>query len=168
MDLLIHSPTAESELPVFYIDGQSIGNERKGQPREARIAIAYREGPDANFELHWQKVGDRTNNEAEYYALLKALSIIYSKWAEPNHGTIPRSFGPVKIYSDSELIVKQVNGEYEVRDPKLLDLWRKAMALKERMGAVSLEWIPREENYAGQWLERRWKGGKVEVVQEKS
>jgi len=38
--------------------------------------------------------------------------------------------------------------------------------LMKKMSAVKLEWIPREENYAGQWLEDRWKGGKLEVVKD--
>jgi len=153
---------------VFYIDGQSVGNEQKGQPRKARVAVVYREGPASDFRLHWQDIGDKTNNEAEYHALLKALSIIALKWVDPSNGTIPRNIGPIKIYSDSELVVKQVNGDYEVKDPKLKELHTKALALKQRMEPISLEWIRRDENYAGQWLEGEWKGGRVEVIEEKS
>ncbi len=155
-------------MPVFYVDGQSIGNEQKGQPRNARIAVAYREGTDSNFKLHWQDIGDKTNNEAEYRALLKALAIIDSKWPNPNREKPSQTRGPIKIYSDSKLMVNQVNGAYEVKDAKLLDLWREASELKRRIGTVSVEWIPREENYAGQWLEGSWRGGQVIVIREKS
>ena len=155
-------------MPVFYVDGQSIGNEQKGEPRKARIAIAYKEEPDSDFKLHWQDIGDKTNNEAEYHALLKALSIIDSKWIGPNRGKPAQTTGPLVIYSDSELMVNQVNGKYEVKDAKLRDLWRKANEVKQRIGSISVEWISREENYAGQWLEGTWKGGKVTVIHERS
>ncbi len=155
-------------MPVFYVDGQSVGNEQKGQPRKARIAVAYKEELDSGFKLHWKDVGDRTNNEAEYYALLKALSLIESNWLGPNREKLPQSAGPFRVYSDSELIVNQVKGKYEVKDSKLRDLWKEVNELRHRIGSVSVEWIPREQNYAGQWLEGSWKGGKVTVIQDKS
>jgi ribonuclease HI len=65
-------------------------------------------------------------------------------------------------------MVKQVNGKYEVKDAKLRDLWSEVSELRKKVGHVSVEWIPREENYAGQWLEGSWKGGKVTVIREKS
>jgi len=36
----------------------------------------------------------------------------------------------------------------------------------KKLGSVKLEWVQREGNYAGQWLEERWKGGKLEVVKD--
>ncbi len=155
-------------MPVFYVDGQSIGNEQKGQPRKARIAVTYREEPDSDFKLHWQDVGDKTNNEAEYHALLKALSIIESKWLTRDKGRLPQTTAPFRVYSDSKLMVNQVNGDYEVKDAKLRDLWREVNKLRQRIGSISVEWIPREENYAGQWLEGSWRGGRVTVTQERA
>ena len=155
-------------MPVFYVDGQSIGNEQKGQPRRAKIAVAYREESASDFKLYWQDIGDKTNNEAEYHALLKALSIIDSKWPSPNKERVSQTIGPLRIYSDSKLMVNQVNGKYEVKDAKLRDLWREVNELRQRIGTIYVEWIPREENYAGQWLEGSWKGGKVTVIREKS
>jgi len=38
--------------------------------------------------------------------------------------------------------------------------------LMKKLGSVKLEWVSREGNYAGQWLEERWKGGKLEVVKD--
>src|SRR6266480_3735074 len=124
----------ECRLPVFYVDGQSMGNEQKTLPRRAKIVVAYKEKPNSAFQIRWEEIGDRTNNEAEYIALLKALGIIESKWG--------------------------------VTDVKLRQLCENVKGLMKKMSAVKLEWIPREENYAGQWLEDRWKGGKVEVVKD--
>lgn len=153
-------------MPVFYIDGQSLGNQQKGQPRQAKIAVAFKEKPNSGFELHWEQIGDRTNNEAEYYALLKALNMIQAQWAPAEEGASRRGIEPIKVHSDSLLIVNQVKGAYEVTDARLRQLCESVKALMKRMSFVKLEWIPREENYAGQWLEERWKGGKLEVVQD--
>jgi ribonuclease HI len=155
----------ECRLPVFYVDGQSVGNEQKTQPRHAKIVVAYKEKPNSAFQIRWEEIGDRTNNEAEYIALLKALSIIESKWGVTREAS-GKGAEPIKIHSDSMLIVNQVKGSYEVTDVKLRQLCENVKGLMKKMSAVKLEWIPREENYAGQWLEDRWKGGKVEVVKD--
>src|SRR5438034_475646 len=92
-------------MPDFYIDGQSLGNQQRGQPRRAKIAVAFKEKPTAGFELHWEEIGDRTNNEAEYYALIKALNMIQEKWPELGAAATRKGVEPVMIYSDSLLIV---------------------------------------------------------------
>jgi ribonuclease HI len=134
-------------MPVYYIDGQSQGNEQNSLPRKAKIAIAYAESGTVDhgkFRIYWQSIGDRTNNEAEYYALLKALELI--------------------VRSDSKLVVNQVNGEWRVEDEKLIDLSEKARDLIKNIGSVRLEWVPREENLAGLWLEGKLKPFSVERI----
>ena len=152
-------------MPVFYIDGQSVGNEQRARTRQARIAVVYKDEASPVFKILSEKIGDKTNNEAEYEALLKALSIISSKWVDRKSG-LRRDVGPVRICSDSELLVKQLKGEYEVKDPKLRRLWERAGDMMKAMGPVVLQWIPREENFAGQWLENKWQGGKFELVRD--
>ena len=153
------------KLPVFYVDGQSVGNEQKVQPRHAKIVVAYKEKPNSGFQIRWEEIGDRTNNEAEYVALIKALDIIAAKWGAAGEAS-GKGADPIKIHSDSLLIVNQVRGAYEVTDVKLRTLCETVKGLMKKMSAVKLEWIPREENFAGQWLEDRWKGGKVEVTKD--
>ena len=152
-------------MPVFYVDGQSMGNEPKTLPRRAKIVVAYKEKPNSAFQIRWEEIADRTNNEAEYIALLKALDIIEAKWGVAGEAS-GKGADPIKIHSDSMLIVNQVKGSYEVTDVKLRQLCENVKGLMKKMSAVKLEWIPREENFAGQWLEERWKGGKVEVVKD--
>lgn len=150
------------DLPVFYVDGQSLGNQQRGQPRVARIVVLYKDKPSSAFTVDSEDIGDMTNNEAEYHALLKALSIIEAKNAPldpqqpvPEKTTRSRKKGvPIEIYSDSQLIVKQVKGEYQVTDRRLQDLRDKATKMIDRIGAISIKWIPREENHAGRWLEK--------------
>jgi len=153
-------------MTEVYIDGQSLGNQQKTLPRQAKIAVALREKPTSSFELHWEEIGDRTNNEAEYYALLKALNMIMAKWPELGAAGTRKGVEPIKVYSDSLLIVNQVKGVYEATDTRLRQLCDNVRALMKKLGAVKLEWVSREENYAGQWIEDRWKGGKVEVIKD--
>lgn len=150
---------------VFYVDGQSMGNEQKTLPRKAKIVVAYKEKANSAFQIRWEEIGDRTNNEAEYVALIKALDIIDAKWGVAGEAS-GKGAEPIKIHSDSLLIVNQVRGAYEVTDVKLRTLCETVKGLMKKMSAVKLEWIPREENFAGQWLEDRWKGGKVEVTKD--
>ncbi len=149
-------------MTTFYIDGQSLGNENAGQPRKARTALAFRwEGtaPEApHVRVVSEELGDKTNNEAEYHALLQLLSILRDHL--PRRDGDLRTMGDVKICSDSELLVKQVNGEYKVREERLKKLRDGAKQMIDEVESVALEWIPRDENLAGLWLE-----GKIRAIQ---
>jgi ribonuclease HI len=152
-------------MPVYYIDGQSQGNEQNSLPRKAKIAIAYGESDTVDhgkFRIYWQPIGDRTNNEAEYYALLKALELI----AEKATGKVPINLGEALVRSDSKLVVNQVNGEWRVEDEKLIELSEKARDLIKDLGSIRLEWVPREENLAGLWLEGKLKPFSIERISE--
>jgi len=150
-------------MPVYYIDGQSQGNEQNSLPRKAKIAIAYAESDTVDhgkFRIYWQPIGDRTNNEAEYYALLKTLELI----AEKTTRKVPGNIGEALVRSDSKLVVNQVNGEWRVEDEKLIELSEKARDLIKDLGSIRLEWVPRDENYAGLWLEGKLKPFSVEQL----
>lgn len=139
-------------MEIYYVDGQSIGNEQKGFVRRARIAVVHLWSADPDeARVYWKDVGDKTNNEAEYLALIEALSMV------------PKGVKS-EIRSDSELIVRQMEGGYKVKDPELKPLWEQAGTLKARHGLVGLKWVPREENYAGRWLEGAWPGGSVQKL----
>ena len=117
-------------MPVYYIDGQSQGNEQNSLPRKAKIAIAYAESDTVDhgkFRIYWQPIGDRTNNEAEYYALLKALELIAEKATGKSLGNI----GEALVRSDSKLVVNQVNGEWRVEDERVMELSSQAREMAE-------------------------------------
>jgi ribonuclease HI len=155
-------------LPTFYIDGQSQGNEQNSLPRNAKIAIAYSESSGqvdpSKFRIYWQPIGDRTNNEAEYYALLKALALAKERWADKTTGKVLDGVGEILIRSDSQLVVNQVNGEWRVEDSKLIELCEEARDSIKKLGSIKLEWVPREENYAGLWLEGKLKPLSIERI----
>ena len=84
-----------------------------------------------------------TNNEGEYWAVIWAL-----------REAVRRDAKYVEILSDSELVVKQLNGEYQVRNPKLLALYQHIKWIVfHNFKRVYFKWIPREENLAGHLLE---------------
>jgi ribonuclease HI len=152
-------------MPVYYVDGQSQGNEQNSLPRKAKIVIAYAESDmvdPGKFRIYWQPIGDRTNNEAEYYALLKALELI----ADRATGKASGNLSDALIRSDSKLVVNQVNGEWRVEDERLMELSSQATEMIEKLGSIRLEWVPREENYAGLWLEGKLKPVSVERLHE--
>jgi ribonuclease HI len=113
-----------------YIDGGARGN-----PGPAGYGVRI-ETPDGVLidELHGA-LGIATNNVAEYNGLLAAL-----QWAI-DHGE-----HDVQIRSDSELLVKQMRGEYKVKHPGLQSLVARARLLMMELGSVTLEHVRRERN----------------------
>ena len=112
-----------------YIDGGARGN-----PGPAGYGV-YIELPDGSVEELHGGLGIATNNVAEYNGLLAAL-----RWAV-DHG-----HGRVRIKADSELLVKQMRGEYKVKNAGLQPLAAKARQLVAKLDSVSFEHVRREKN----------------------
>ena len=80
---------------------------------------------------------DATNNVAEYTALVKAL-----EWLLANN----LNSDSVQINSDSQLVVKQLSGEYKVKSKRILPFYREVLLLKKKFKDIEIRWIAREEN----------------------
>jgi probable phosphoglycerate mutase len=80
-------------------------------------------------------LGKATNNVAEYQALIHALKYALDRGAER-----------VKLFSDSELVVRQMAGRYRVKHPDMVPLHRQAAALRSRFREATLEHVRRENN----------------------
>lgn len=78
-----------------------------------------------------------TNNVAEYTGVLKTLEWLLEQGLEKEK---------VVVRGDSELVIKQLKGEYKVKSPLLAPLYRKTRELSLRFGALRFEHVPREEN----------------------
>jgi ribonuclease HI len=117
-------------MMTAYIDGGSRGNPG---PAGYGVQIVDADGAVA-AELHGA-LENTTNNVAEYNGLLAALA-----WAV-DHGQTA-----LHIRSDSELLVKQLRGEYRVKHPGLQPLYQDARALISRIGRVTFEHVRREFN----------------------
>jgi ribonuclease HI len=81
-------------------------------------------------------LGRMTNNQAEYTALVRALE----------HAARLGTAQEVHILSDSELMVKQMRGEYRVKNEELRDLYEQAQELADRFTSVSYQHVRREQN----------------------
>ncbi len=121
------NPVKKTDILDVYTDGASRNNPGKGSG--AFIFVLK----DTIICQESQYLGDITNNQAEYKALLMALDrvIEYTRWR-------------VRLYSDSELLVRQMNGDYRVKDPMLKALYRQASELEK--GIKDIEYFPCTEN----------------------
>jgi ribonuclease HI len=113
---------------TIYTDGASLGN-----PGPMGIGIVIYRGETRVEELS-EYLGNGTNNIAEYTAIIRALETA-------------RRMGESEIHlkSDSQLVIRQVNNEYKVKDPKLKPLKKNIERLCEGL-QVFFEHIPREKN----------------------
>jgi ribonuclease HI len=113
---------------IAFTDGASSGN-----PGPMGIGVVLIRDGFVVEELS-EYLGDGTNNIAEYKAVIKALETTHSMGEMEVH-----------IKSDSELVVKQLNNEYRVKDPELVLLKKHVDRLCVGI-KVSFEHIPREKN----------------------
>jgi ribonuclease HI len=122
---------AESVVLTIHTDGASRGN-----PGDAAFAyVIARDGQPPIEEADC--LGQMTNNQAEYTALVRALE--HALELGPHHRVI--------LHSDSELMVKQMNGEYRVKNGELRELYEEARALCARFdGPVTIRHVRRERN----------------------
>jgi len=115
---------------IAHIDGASRGN-----PGPAAYAVVIRD-PHGQVVLELAKrMGRETNNVAEYYALLAALDYATSQ-----------GIGALRIRSDSELLVRQIEGRYRVKSSDLKPLHERASKLIRQLTYFAIEHVPREQN----------------------
>jgi ribonuclease HI len=121
----------ESPVLTIHTDGASRGN-----PGDAAFAyVIARDGQPPIEEADC--LGQMTNNQAEYTALIRALE--HALELGPHHRLL--------IHSDSELMVKQMNGEYRVKNEELRGLYEQACVLRDRFdGPVTIRHVRRSQN----------------------
>ncbi len=125
-----HPVTPPAGVHIANIDGASRGN-----PGPAAYAVVIRD-PDAKRVLELaKKFGRDTNNVAEYYALLAALDYATT------HGILA-----LRIRSDSELLVRQMQGRYKVKSADLKPLYERASILSRQLKYFAIEHVRREHN----------------------
>jgi ribonuclease HI len=118
------------EPTIFFIDGGSRGN-----PGPAGYGVAIKNAAGKTLDSLSEYLGVRTNNVAEYSGLLAAL-----EYALNHH--LPF----VRIFSDSELLVRQMAGRYRVKSPDLLPLFDRARAMAAQIPRLEIEHVRRESN----------------------
>jgi len=123
--------SGKSRSFVINIDGASRGN-----PGPAAAAWVIRDASDGQVVIEeGLRLGEETNNRAEYLALLFALEDALLLSAEE-----------VTVRSDSELLVRQMEGTYRVKNPGLKGFYERARRLAASFRKFRIEYVPREEN----------------------
>jgi ribonuclease HI len=129
---LFGEPAPEAK-PAAYranIDGGSRGN-----PGPASYGVVIRD-PKGEIIARLKKyIGRMTNNVAEYYGLIAALD-----WAQSNE------VRALRIESDSELLVKQMRGQYKVKSEDLKPLFERAKKMSQTFSSFRIDHVYREQN----------------------
>jgi ribonuclease HI len=125
-------PLAREKIPEFFIqaDGASRGN-----PGESAAGAVISDARGRTIKELKCFLGMATNNVAEYRAVILALEKALELGA-----------GSVTVYLDSELVVRQLRGEYRVREGHLKTLHQQALEILNRFSKYAIHYVPREEN----------------------
>lgn len=130
------------EKVIVHIDGGARGNPG---PSAAGAVISDVQG--RVLSEHAQFLGRGTNNEAEYSAAILGLEKIKTSWGKKKAKELA-----VDVYSDSQLLVEQINGRYKIVNDKLIPLFLKLWNLRTDFSLVTFNLISREDNTAADRL----------------
>ena len=114
----------------LYTDGGSRGN-----PGPAGIGFLILDEKKKKIKDFCKYIGEATNNVAEYYALIHGLEEASALKADE-----------VVVYVDSELIAKQLNGEYRVKDINMKPLFEKTLSILKDFKSFEIKHIERSKN----------------------
>ena len=115
---------------VIHSDGASRGN-----PGLAAIGATIKDEQGKLIARISQRIGRTTNNQAEYRAIIAALEEATKLGARQ-----------VELNSDSELVVRQIKGEYRVKKVTLKPLYQRVKQLQSRLESFTINHIPRQQN----------------------
>ncbi|MHC4124570.1 MAG: ribonuclease HI family protein, partial [Planctomycetota bacterium] len=122
--------TKQTDKIVICTDGGSRGN-----PGPSAAGFVLTDVAGNQLSARGIYLGEGTNNTAEYTGVLKALE------AAKELGT-----KAVEIFSDSELVVRQINGEYKVKSDNIRPLFKQVIDVLEEFKSWKITYIPRENN----------------------
>jgi ribonuclease HI len=114
----------------IYTDGGSRGN-----PGPSGIGVIIQDSKRKKIKEISKYIGEATNNIAEYNALLHGLEEADALKASD-----------IVVYMDSELLVRQLSGEYRVKDEAMRPLFEKALAILKRFDSFEIKHVAREKN----------------------
>lgn len=115
---------------LLHTDGASRGN-----PGHAGIGVVIEDGTGNTIAEIAEYAGEVTNNIAEYTALIRGLE-----------ESVQLGGKEIKVLSDSELLVKQLKGEYRVKNAGLIPLFQKVIKLKNNFDKFEIEHVRRGSN----------------------
>lgn len=113
-----------------YVDGASRGN-----PGPASLGVVFQDAKGNVVKTLSVRIGTATNNTAEYYALIFAMQeALMMGWKE------------LQVFTDSELVAKQFNGQYKIKEASIQALFLFVSHLKIGFKQLSVGHVPREQN----------------------
>jgi len=121
---------------IIYTDGGSRGN-----PGPSAVGVVFCNEKGEVIKKYSEEIGEATNNEAEYKAVIFSL-----KKFKALFGNKLASQSEIELRADSELLIKQLNGEYKILEPKIQSLFLTAWNLKLDFKKIKFKIIPREKN----------------------
>ena len=113
---------------TIYSDGGARGN-----PGPAAIGILICDAKGGELQEHYETIGDTTNNVAEYMAVIVALELAKKYKAQE-----------IEYFVDSQLVERQIKGEYKVKTPHLQDLHQQVKQREKFFKLVRFHHVPRE------------------------
>lgn len=120
---------------IIYTDGGARGN-----PGPAGIGVVIK--TPMEIKKYGEYIGQATNNDAEYQAVIFALKKLKQLIGKEK----AKAEADVEVHLDSELLERQLNGEYKIKDKNLQLLFLEVWNLKQDFKSVSFRHIPREDN----------------------
>ena len=122
----------------LFCDGASRSN-----PGDASIGVSVLLDGE---EIHTisKKIGIATNNEAEYLALIAGINLC-----------IENQISNISIFADSELVVKQINGDYKVKNDRMSALHKKTHELLSKLNSWEIKHVLRELNVEADELSKQ-------------
>jgi len=115
---------------IIYTDGAARGN-----PGPAAIGAVLKDTANKTIATISRRLAPTTNNQAEYLAIISGLEKAVSLGAKN-----------IIVKSDSELAVKQIKGQFKVKNTALRPLYQQVVQLTGKLESFSITYIPREQN----------------------
>ena len=125
-----------NEKIIVYTDGGSRGN-----PGEAALGVVICDAGGNTIKSYGVRLGVKTNNEAEYSAIVSALKKIKALYGKEKTKKIE-----VEMRMDSELAMRQLSGQYKIESEKIIPLFIEVWNLKLDFAKVTFSHVPREKN----------------------
>lgn len=112
----------------IYVDGAAV-------PNPGKMGVGIVINNNGKITEISERMGWGTNNEAEYSACIRALKEVFGYKKEK-----------ILVFSDSQLVVNQINGSFAVNSYNIQPYFKKLCGLLENFKDISFQWIPRENN----------------------
>ena len=121
--------------PAAYAIKANIDGGARGNPGPAAYGVVVRNAQGEVIDEIAEYLGIQTNNFAEYSGLLAALEY-----------AVREKYPSLKVVSDSELLVRQMKGQYRVKNTGLLELYERARVMVRKLERFSIDHVLREHN----------------------